>query len=159
MVVLFDKFNLPESIIEVIFSTNQQRAVAKLLIEYFKQNGGMLTRQQMSTFANTLHFGLIFKSKVKIPWASQNKPITYNKRQFYDRIITPMKSMGMINYNMFDKKYYLGGDFKEQMVILGDLFDAEVAKERMDVELKFLSHEEVQKLQETPADKDDEDEK
>jgi hypothetical protein len=151
MVVLFDKFNLPESIIEVIFSTNQQRAVAKLLFEYFKQNGGMLTRQQMSTFANTLHFGLSFKTKAKIPWASQNKPITYNKRQFYDRIITPMKSMGMINYNMFDKKYYLGGDFKEQMVILGDLFDQEVARERMDVELKFLSHEEIQRLQETTA--------
>ena len=33
MVVLFDQFNLPENVYEIIFATKQQVLVAKLLIE------------------------------------------------------------------------------------------------------------------------------
>ena len=36
MVILFDRFNLPEDIFEVIFATKQQIIVAKLLIEEMK---------------------------------------------------------------------------------------------------------------------------
>ena len=38
MVVLFDRFNLPEDIYEVIFATKQQIIVAKLLIDHIKEN-------------------------------------------------------------------------------------------------------------------------
>ena len=36
MVILFDRFNLPEDIFEVVFATKQQIIVAKLLIEMIK---------------------------------------------------------------------------------------------------------------------------
>ena len=39
MVVLYDRFNLPDDIFEVIFATKQQEIVAKMLIDYMKQEG------------------------------------------------------------------------------------------------------------------------
>ncbi len=44
MVILFDKFNLPSSIYEVIFATKQQEIVGKALMEYIKENGGEVTK-------------------------------------------------------------------------------------------------------------------
>ena len=38
MVILYDRFNLPDDIFEIIFSTKQQEIVAKLLIDYMKKN-------------------------------------------------------------------------------------------------------------------------
>ena len=40
MVILFDRFNLPEDIFEVIFATKQQKIVGKLLIRELKEKGG-----------------------------------------------------------------------------------------------------------------------
>ena len=40
MTILFDQFNLPDNIYEIIFATSQQVVVAKLLIEEMKQHGG-----------------------------------------------------------------------------------------------------------------------
>jgi len=40
MVILFDLFNIPDDIFGVIFATNQQKIVAKLLINHIKENGG-----------------------------------------------------------------------------------------------------------------------
>ena len=37
MVILFDRFNLPEDIYEIVFATKQQIIVAKLLIEMMKE--------------------------------------------------------------------------------------------------------------------------
>ena len=44
MVILFDRFNLPEDIFEVIFATKQQIIVAKLLIEEMKANDGEINK-------------------------------------------------------------------------------------------------------------------
>ena len=44
MVILFDRFNLPEDIYEVIFATKQQIIVAKLLIEMIKENNGEINK-------------------------------------------------------------------------------------------------------------------
>jgi len=57
MVILYDRFNLPDDIYEVIFSTKQQEIVAKLLINYIKQNDGQITKTEMSFFATKLHDG------------------------------------------------------------------------------------------------------
>ena len=143
MVILFDKFNLPEDILDIIFSTNNQRAVAKLLVEFFKQNNGVLDKKQMSIFANSLHLGLIFKGEIE--GIKSHKPLVYNKRQFYDRIITPMKSMGLITYDLYEKKYKLGGDFKEQMMRLGELFEKKIKDEKKDIKFSFYPPEEIKR--------------
>jgi len=57
MVVLFDQYNLPENIYEVIFATKQQVLVAKLLIEEMKKNDGGMGKTEMSMFATKLHEG------------------------------------------------------------------------------------------------------
>ena len=57
MVILFDRFNMPESIYEVIFATKQQIIVAKLLILDLKEKDNEVTKTEMSLFANRLHEG------------------------------------------------------------------------------------------------------
>jgi len=62
MVILFDKFNLPEDIFEIIFATKQQKIVAKLLIDHIKTNGGEIGKTEMSMFATKLHEGNLITS-------------------------------------------------------------------------------------------------
>ena len=45
--------------------------------------------------------------------------ISYNRRQFYDRILTPMKSLGLIDYDMYSKKYKLSDRFNKVMIKVG----------------------------------------
>ena len=59
MVVLFDRYNLPEDVYEVIFATSQQKVVAKLLVEELKLHNGELNKTEMSVFATRLHDGYI----------------------------------------------------------------------------------------------------
>ena len=40
MVILFDIFNLPKNIFEIIFATKQQKIVGELLIGLMKEKGG-----------------------------------------------------------------------------------------------------------------------
>ena len=51
MVILFDQFNLPEDIFEIVFATKQQVIVAKLLIRHMKENKGEIGKTEMSIFA------------------------------------------------------------------------------------------------------------
>ena len=55
MVILYDRFNLPDNVFEVIFATKQQVIVAKLLINYMKQNNNQIGKTEMSVFATKLH--------------------------------------------------------------------------------------------------------
>ena len=57
MVMLFDRFNLSEDIFDILFATEQQKLVGKLLIEYIKGNEGEITKTEMSFFATHLHEG------------------------------------------------------------------------------------------------------
>ena len=57
MVILFDQFNLPEDIFKIVFATEHQETVAKLLIKYIKENGGEIGKTEMSIFATLLHEG------------------------------------------------------------------------------------------------------
>jgi len=105
MVILFDQFNLPEDIYKVIFATEQQEVVAKILMSYMWENSGEIGKTEMGLFAMKLHDGeTILKEKGKSPLDKEQR-ISYNKRQFYDRILTPMKSMGMIDYDLYKKQY------------------------------------------------------
>ncbi|MFH1505474.1 MAG: hypothetical protein ABIE94_00615 [archaeon] len=130
MVVLFDQFNLPENIYEIIFATKQQVLVAKLLIEEMKLKGGEIGKTEMSMFATALHEGTAVEGKQEggpVP-VKKTVKISYNKRQFYDRILTPMKTMGLINYDLYKKTYKLSEAFNKNMMRIGLMWLQELRK-------------------------------
>jgi hypothetical protein len=129
MVVLFDRFNLPDDIYEVIFATKQQIIVAKLLIEMIKENKGEINKTEMSLFATKLHEGNLITTLIEEPpYKGKKVKISYNKRQFYDRILTPMKSMGLIDYDLYKKTYKISDNFNKEMTRIGILWLQEMRK-------------------------------
>lgn len=119
MVILFDRFNLPDDIFEIIFATKQQTIVGKALIEYIKDNGGEVTKTEMSVFATRLHEGN-FATEIDEPaYKGKKVKLSYNKRQFYDRILTPMKSMGIVDYDLYKKTYKLSDKFNKELIRIG----------------------------------------
>ncbi|PIN73017.1 hypothetical protein COV21_00385 [Candidatus Woesearchaeota archaeon CG10_big_fil_rev_8_21_14_0_10_45_5] len=128
MVILFDRFNLPEDIYEVIFATKQQVIVAKLIIEYMKDNGREIGKTEMSLFATKLHEGQLITSINEPPFIGKKVKVSYNKRQFYDRILTPMKSMGLIDYDLYKKTYRISKRFNNEMVGIGLMWIREADK-------------------------------
>jgi len=119
MVILFDQFNMPKDIYGIVFSTEQQEIVAKLLIDYVKTNGREITRTEMSMFATQLHEGKIVTTIDKPEYKGRKVKLSYNKRQFYDRIVTPMKSMGILDYDLYKKTYKLSDNFNRLMTRVG----------------------------------------
>lgn len=130
MVILFDQFHLPDDIFQVVFATEQQVIVGRLLIEEFKRNQGVLGKTEMSLFANRLHEGTVIEVIEDVGPVKKKKEmqISYNKRQFYDRILTPMKTMGMIDYEMYKKKYMISDKFTSALKKIGLLWVQEVNK-------------------------------
>ena len=119
MVILFDQFNLPEEIYQIVFATEQQELVGRLLISYLKKNGGEIGKTEMSMFAMKLHDGeVVLKAKGRSPLDKDTK-ISYNKRQFYDRILTPMRGMGLIDYDLYKKTYKLSDRFNKLLIKIG----------------------------------------
>ena len=119
MVILFDQFNLPDDIYKVIFATEQQEVVGKMLINYMWENGGEIGKTEMSLFATKLHEGeAIIKEKGKSPLQKEVR-ISYNKRQFYDRILTPMRGMGLIDFDLYKKTYRISDRFNKMMIKIG----------------------------------------
>jgi|TARA_B100002003_G_C14134885_1_gene545733 hypothetical protein len=128
MVVLFDRYNLPEDIFEVLFATKQQIIVAKALIEYIKDNDNEITKTEMSLFATELHDGN-FETEIDEPaYRGKKVKLSYNKRQFYDRILTPMKSMGLIDYDLYKKTYKLSDKFYSEVLKIGLMWKQELQK-------------------------------
>ena len=129
MVILFDRFNLPEDIYEVIFATKQQIIVAKLLIEMIKDNNGEINKTVMSVFATKLHEGDYVTTLIdEPPYKGKKVKVSYNKRQFYDRILTPMKSMGLIDYDLYKKTYKISDNFNKELIRVGLLWLQEMKK-------------------------------
>lgn len=124
MMILFDRFNLPDDIYKVIFPTERQQVVAKLLVKKMKEDGGTIGKTEMSMFATELHDGNLIDNRDDLdPFKRSEKPkISYNKRQFYDRILTPMKSMGLIDYDLYKKHYILSDKFNKLMIRIGLLW-------------------------------------
>jgi len=121
MVVLFDQFNLPQNIFEIIFATTQQVEVARMLITEMRVKGGEIGKTEMSMFATALHEGKIIEETTgEGPFRKKKKvKISYNKRQFYDRILTPMKTMGLIDYDLYKKTYKVSEKFNKNMMRIG----------------------------------------
>jgi len=138
MVILFDRFHLPEDIYEIIFATKQQKIVAKLLIAEMKMHSGELTKSEMSLFATKLHEGKIVAELDEPEFKGKLVKLSYNKRQFYDRILTPMKSMGLVDYDMYNRKYMISKNFKKSMFEIGIMWDREVDKpaQKLNVKIK-----------------------
>lgn len=128
MVILFDRFNLPEDIFEIIFATKQQKIVAKLLIDHIKTNNREIGKTEMSIFATKLHEGNLITSIDAPAFRGKKVKISYNKRQFYDRILTPMKSMGIIDYDLYKKTYKLSEKFNKEMIRIGLMWLQELRK-------------------------------
>jgi hypothetical protein len=129
MVILFDRFNLPENIYEVIFATKQQVIVGKLLIEEMKEHDNEMSKTEMSLFATRLHEGnLITELHDEPAYRGKKVKISYNKRQFYDRILTPMKSMGIIDYDLYKKTYKLSDKFNKDLIRIGLMWLQELRK-------------------------------
>ena len=129
MVILYDRFNLPDDIYEVIFATKQQVIVGKLLIQEMKEKGGEVGKTEMSLFATALHEGNLITDTLDEPlYRGKKVKISYNKRQFYDRILTPMKSMGLINYDLYKKTYRISENFNKDMIRIGLMWLKEMRK-------------------------------
>ncbi len=128
MVILFDIFHMPDGIFDIVFATEQQVQVSKLLIAEMKEHGGSLDKTEMSIFANTLHDGMMIDTEISFgPIKKKERvKISYNKRQFYDRILTPMRSMGMIDYDLYKKKYIISHKFVDELNKIGMLWRKEV---------------------------------
>jgi len=136
MVILFDQFNLPEDIYKVIFATEQQEVVGKMLIKYMQDNGSEIGKTEMSVFATRLHDGeAIIKEKGKSPFDKEVK-MSYNKRQFYDRILTPMRGMGLIDYDLYKKTYKVSDKFNKLMVKVGLMWIREMEKNKKEGAMK-----------------------
>lgn len=136
MVILYDRFNLPDDVYEVIFATKQQEIVAKLLINYMKQNDNEIGKTEMSLFATRLHEGELIGEIDEEPYIGKKVKISYNKRQFYDRILTPMKSMGMIDYDLYNKVYKISDKLNRDMMRIGLMWLQEVQKPAYSFEKK-----------------------
>jgi len=119
VVILFDQFNLPDDIFEIVFATKQQKIVGKLLIQDIKKNGGVFTKTEMSAFATALHEGSYVAELDEPPYTGKKVKLSYNKRQFYDRILTPMKGMGLIDYDLYKKSYKISDKFNKAMIKIG----------------------------------------
>jgi hypothetical protein len=128
MVILYDQFNFPDSIYEIIFATNQQVIVAKMLIEELKAHGGEIGKTEMSLFATALHDGKLVDTEQPGFGPKKKVTLSYNKRQFYDRILTPMKTMGLIDYDLYKKTYKLSEKFNKNMMRIGLMWLQEVRK-------------------------------
>lgn len=128
MVILFDRFNLPEDIFDVIFATKQQKIVGKLLVNEMKEKDGEMNKTEMSLFATKLHEGNLITEIDEPEYKGKRVKISYNKRQFYDRILTPMKSMGIIDYDLYKKTYKLSENFNKEMIKIGLLWLKELRK-------------------------------
>ena len=101
-------------------ATDQQEIVAKMLLKYIKDNGGEIGKTEMSMFATKLHDGnLVDTTEKRGPNIKKENKISYNKRQFYDRILTPFKSMGIIDYDLYKKTYKLSDKFNKEMIRIG----------------------------------------
>ena len=128
MVMLFDRFNLPKDVFEVIFSTVQQKIVAKELVKYMVDGKCEISKTGMSVFATKLHDGQYECILNDPPYKGRTVKLSYNKRQFYDRILTPMKSMGLIDYDLYKKTYKISTKFSNDLLEIGLMWKNELKR-------------------------------
>ena len=128
MVILFDIFNLPDDVFEIVFATKQQKIIAKVLVSAMKNNDNSFSKTEMSFLATKLHEGDYVTEIDEPDYKGKKVKLSYNKRQFYDRILTPMKSMGLIYYDLYKKTYSLSDRFNKEMQRVGLMWLRELKK-------------------------------
>lgn len=136
MVILFDRFHLPDDIFEIIFSTKQQKIVAKVLIDNMKRKNNEFTKTEMSLFATKLHEGELVSEVNEPGYENRKVRLSYNKRQFYDRILTPMKSMGIVDYDLYKKVYRISNNFQKELTRIGIRWKKEFDRVSSDFKIK-----------------------
>ncbi len=119
---------MPDDIFELMFATEQQTIVGRLLVDFMKENHGEIGKAQMSMFATALHEGDIVAKLPTPKFKGKKAKLSYNKRQFYDRILTPFRSMGIIDYDMYKKTYKLSENFNKEMTRIGLMWIKEFRK-------------------------------
>jgi len=144
VVILFDQHNLPNDIYEIVFATAQQKIVGRVLIDYFKQNNGVVSKLKLSLFATKLNEGKIITQINEEPFIGKKVRLSYNKRQFYDRILTPMRGMGLIDYDLYNKTYKISENFSKALSNIGVLWGKEFKKKPLSV--KFDDDREKEEL-------------
>ena len=101
-----------------------------MLIKYMWDNDGEIGKTEMSLFATALHEGkAVVKEKGKSPLQKETR-LSYNKRQFYDRILTPMRGMGLIDYDLYKKTYKVSDKFNKLMIKVGLMWLREIEKNK-----------------------------
>lgn len=133
MVILFDQHNLPSNAFEVVFATPQQVIVGRVLVDFMKKNDGEVTKSELSDFATHLNDGKVITQIDEEPFIGKNVKLSYNKRQFYDRILTPMRAMGLIYYDLYNKTYKLSDNFNKAIQSIADLWSKEIDKKPLEV--------------------------
>ena len=128
MVILFDRFHLPDDVLDIVFATKQQKIVAAELIKFISEHGGTIGKTEMSYFATKLHDGDYEAFLDEEPYKGKKVKLSYNKRQFYDRILTPMKTMGLVDYDMYKKTYNISDKFHTEMLRIGLMWKERVGK-------------------------------
>ena len=136
MVILFDIFNLSDDVYNIIFATKQQEIVAKVLIRIMKEKGGEINKTEMSYIATKLHEGELVTEIDEPNFKGKTVKLSYNKRQFYDRILTPMKSMGLIYYDLYKKTYKISDRFNKELQKIGIMWSQEIKKPVTDFKIK-----------------------
>ena len=136
IVILFDQYHLSEDVFEVVFATPQQRIVAKILVKAIKEKGGGMNKTEMSYFATKLHDGELLTEIDEAPYYGKKVKLSYNKRQFYDRILTPMKTMGMIDYDLYKKTYHISEAFSKELTKIGIMWQRHVRQPVSDFKIK-----------------------
>ena len=119
---------MPEDVFEVIFSTNQQKIVSKELIKFIIAHDGEITKTEMSLFATRLHEGQYDTILDEPGYKGKEVKLSYNKRQFYDRILTPMKSMGLVDYDLYKKTYKISTKLREELLKIGLMWKQSLRK-------------------------------
>jgi hypothetical protein len=82
-------------------------------------------------FATALHDGTLITEIDEEPYIGKKVKISYNKRQFYDRILTPMKSMGLIDYDLYKKTYQISDKFNKSMIRIGLMWVRELRDKQL----------------------------
>lgn len=136
MVILFDQYHMPDDVFEVVFATAQQKIVAQVLIKAIKEKGGEMNKTEMSYFATKLHEGELLTEIDEPAYQGKKVKLSYNKRQFYDRILTPMKSMGMVDYDMYKKTYKVSEAFSRELTKIGVMWQRHARKPLSDFKIK-----------------------
>ena len=126
--MLFDYFHLQENIYDIIFSTPQQSLVARVLINHMKKNNNELSKTEMSAIATQMHEGTFVTEIDEGQYKGRVVRLSYNKRQFYERILTPMKSMGLIDYDLYKKTYTVSKKFHSVLGDIGVMWNKEVTR-------------------------------